>query len=124
MGDRCDCEIPLIGTIFGVDLFIHKDATNEREKLATQKDSELAALRAEKDAEIAALHIRIGNLGASFNDYRVNSAQLFATVGAVREVKQEIADALREIKAGVASSFGRIEEKVDRLVERNTRKDS
>lgn len=88
--------VPLVGAIFAVDYYIHRNQQLQCDK---------------KDAEIAALHERINAVTAAFNDYRVNSAQLFATVTAMGEMKREMVSALT-----------RIEDKLDRI-ERNDRRD-
>lgn len=82
--------VPLVGAIFGVDFYIHRNAQAERGRLALQLE------QAKKD----------------FFEYRVNSAQLFATVAALGEVRREL-----------VSSLNRIEDKLDRIVERNDRRD-
>ena len=89
--------VPLVGAIFAVDYYIHRNQQEECDK---------------KDSEITALHDRINAVTAAFNDYRVNSAQLFATVTAMGEMKREMVSALT-----------RIEDKLDRIGERNDRRD-
>lgn len=87
--------VPLVAAIFGIDFYIHKDANAQNEK---------------KDAEIEALHTRINASNRELYDYKVSSAQLFATSAAMSEMKRDMVAAL-----------GRIEDKLDRLAERNAR---
>lgn len=94
--------IPVVGALFAADFYIHKNATDERDKAI-----------ASKDLEIKELHSRINATNREFYDYKVNSAQLFATVTAVGEVKREL-----------IASLSRIEDKLDRIAERNDRRDS
>lgn len=82
--------VPLVGAIFGVDFYIHRNADTERERLA---------------AELA-------NVKAAFNDYRVNAASLYATTVAVGEMRREL-----------VAVVTRIEDKLDRIAERNDRRD-
>lgn len=94
--------IPLFGAVFAVDFYIHRNAENERDKAV-----------AKKDAEIALLHSRINSINKELYDYKVSSSQLFATIAAVSEVKRDL-----------LASLGRIEDQLDRLIERNDRRDS
>jgi hypothetical protein len=93
--------VPLVSALFAADFYIHRNAQTERDRAV-----------AEKNREIAELHNRISAVNKEFYDYKVGSAQLFATVAAVGEVKREL-----------MNSLGRIEDKLDRIVERNDRHD-
>lgn len=99
--------VPLVGAIFAVDFYIHRTAATERERAIAHKDEQIREIRTEKDSQIAVLHARVDNVTKEFSDYKVNSAMLYSTVGAVSEIKREI-----------NGSLGRIEDKIDRLVER------
>jgi hypothetical protein len=100
--------VPLVSALFAIDFYVHRNSQMEREKAIAEKDSELAALRIEKDTAVETLHVRINAINKEFNDYKVNSAMLFATVSAVREIKQELVDQLKNIN-----------NKLDRLFERH-----
>jgi hypothetical protein len=93
--------VPLVGALFALDFFIHRNAQAELEKNICGKDK-----------EIADLHTRINAAAKEFYEYKVTASMLFATNPAMSEVKREL-----------MSSLSRIEDKLDRIVERNDRRD-
>lgn len=82
--------VPLIGAVFAVDFYIHRNAQSEREKLSAQLEQ----------------------TKADFFRYQISSAQLYATMATVDGVKRELVNQL-----------SRIEDKLDRIGERNDRRD-
>jgi hypothetical protein len=90
--------VPLVGAIFGVDLYIHKCAQT---------------LNDQKDKEIQELHARIEAARGELYEYKINSAQQFATVSTMGELRREMVSALN-----------RIEDKLDKIGERNDRRDN
>jgi hypothetical protein len=93
--------VPLVGALFALDFYIHRTAQNELERKIEAKD-----------AEIGALHNRVNSVSKELYDYKVTAAMMFSTSTAVGEVKRELMNAL-----------SRIEDKLDRIGERNDRRD-
>lgn len=65
-----------------------------------------------RDERIEASEVRIGALVQTFNDYRVEVSEKYATNSY-----------LREVEARIAQRFDEVSKKLDRLIERNQRRD-
>lgn len=68
--------VPLVGAVFGIDGIIHAKAS----------------------ASASACHQRIDALSKELSDYKVNAAMLFAQVGMLRELKEDIGKTLSRIE--------------------------
>jgi hypothetical protein len=90
--------VPLVGAVFGVDLYIHKCAQTLIEEL----------------------HDRIDAASRELYEYKINSASLFATVAAMGELKRELVISLSRIEDKL-DRMGERNERNDRSDRRDQR---
>lgn len=104
---------PLIAAVWTLLSRELKARDKQIETVRTQAASAIEAVRMSANATVEAAEAKLSALGKSFYDYKVEVSEKYATTAYLRDVETRI-----------TQRFDMIDKKLDRLIERNNRRDT